>query len=79
MTDYHTDPDGKKWERIQTFPDVITNGQRWVLERHEPEMEEWVRKEDVVNLQAFRDSLLGWPEWVDRLTSRTLPKSEPWR
>jgi hypothetical protein len=57
VTEYHTDPDGKRWARIQLLglgeggivygETAPKDGDRWVLERPEPEMEEWVRLKDI--------------------------------
>jgi hypothetical protein len=99
VTEYHTDPDGKRWERVSAprFPfycrippgdyTLVGNGlsrtvrveaevqpgDRWVLERPEPEMEEWVRLDDV---RFIMSDMKGRLYDIEHGTIRRLPKSE---
>jgi hypothetical protein len=100
VTEYHTDPDGKRWERLvvaiadgspwdiawgnarandleegavyPAFRDA-PKGSRIIIERPEPEMEEWVRLDDV---RFIMSDMKGRLYDIEHGTIRRLPKSE---
>ena len=82
MTDTHTDPDGKKWKRVFDYPAGLLSvpfpdeepGDRWVLERPEPETLKChvQRCENPAELRAlssigrvFPYCLSCWNRWKD--------------
>jgi hypothetical protein len=75
VTEYHTDPDGKQWSRVGSLEaiggyqhlqagsrnDIFEShdGDRWVLERPEPEMEDaaFSRESELRSLRAAVEKL----------------------